>query len=159
MKRKSEGQEQYSCQEVVGGYGKETEASSWPIKLRGVTSNLTEFTLRDCVCSNLHWHLPTSVCGQPKTFLPPLTTAFHTGVSAVCPQALHDSPPLHLCRHLPELSQLVMARIKRQINGVAWWQESDRQFWDRIQNLCRGAQHILCLPAYTWLPGQEKEQG
>lgn len=49
MKIKSEGQEQYGCQGVVGGYGKEIEASSWPIKLHGVTSNLTDFIFRDCV--------------------------------------------------------------------------------------------------------------
>lgn len=49
MKRKSEGQEQHDCQEVVGGYRKEIEALSWPIKLPGVTSNPPDFTRRDLV--------------------------------------------------------------------------------------------------------------
>lgn len=46
---KSEGQEQHECQEVVGGYRKEIEALSWPIKLHDVTHNLTDFTLREVV--------------------------------------------------------------------------------------------------------------
>lgn len=105
---------------------------------------------RLCFAVTFTWLIdtcPLQFCGQPETLLPPLTTALHTRVSAVSPQALHDSPPLHLCRHFPELSHLAMAKIKRQINGVAWWQESDFQFWDRIQCLCRRVQYMLCLPA------------
>lgn len=158
MRRKTEGQMQCgSVGEVGGGYRKETESSSWPVKVPRVTSNPLISSSELLFCSNLylsHPHLPTSVL-QPARHLPPhITAASHTRVSAAGP-GLHMTHPLHICAVIflsfLSLAEHVCHNIKKQadnkrrLNAVEWWQ--DLQCWDGIQNLCREVQQLLCLPA------------